>query len=102
MGRFREILFSMILGAVLPECTENGFDTLNRYVGKVVYIYGKISFRGNWQNLMKKGYVLARCEKMSISEGYWHFQCKGLIFPTFCRHVRKFSFWTFLKKQGNF
>jgi len=38
LGWFREILFSMIFGAVLPECTENGFDTLNGHVEKVVDI----------------------------------------------------------------
>ena len=46
LGQFREILFSMILGAVFPECTENGFDTLNGHVGKVVDIWEKTNFRG--------------------------------------------------------
>ena len=45
----------MILGAVLPEYTENGFDTLNGYVGKVVDFSGNDHFVGESLNTEEKG-----------------------------------------------
>lgn len=39
LGQFREILFSEMLWAGLPECSGKGFDTFGGHVEKVVDVF---------------------------------------------------------------